>query len=106
VAVGPALFALFTTRNYVVELYSALTQTDAGLRARILNLTKSKTSRDPIGTADEKLKALEKRLELEAEAQKYQNFYLAIATAIGTIFWGFGDLFALWLRILIYGAPT
>jgi hypothetical protein len=106
VAVTLALFALFATRNTAVEVYEALTHKGERMRARISILTKGKASEEPISTADEKLRALEKRLEWEAEGQKHQNFYLAIATATGTIFWGFGDLFAAWLRIIVHGSPS
>jgi ABC-type transport system involved in cytochrome bd biosynthesis fused ATPase/permease subunit len=102
-AVALALFALFATRNDAVEMYDALTHRGEQLKARILNLTRSTRREDPIRTAEEKLTALEKRLEWEAEGQRVQNFYLALSTAVGTVFWGFGDLFAFWLRIYIYG---
>ncbi len=43
------------------------------------------------------LTALVESLEINSKGQKNQNIALAVASGIGTIFWGFGDIFAKWL---------
>ena len=95
IAVALALTALFATRNYAAEVYDALTSPAQDLQSRILKLTKGRLAEAPkLATPEQKMKALEARLKLEAEGQRMQNFWLALSTAVGTIFWGFGDLFA------------
>jgi hypothetical protein len=43
------------------------------------------------------LKALIAGLRINSSGQAHQNRALVIASIIGTIFWGFGDVFATWL---------
>jgi hypothetical protein len=43
------------------------------------------------------LAELIKSLDINSNGQRNQNIALAVASGIGTIFWGFGDLFAKWL---------
>jgi hypothetical protein len=43
------------------------------------------------------LTLLVESLEINSKGQKNQNIALAVASGIGTIFWGFGDVFAKWL---------
>lgn len=96
-AVALALVSLFTTRNYAMDVYESLTATLPNIRTRIIQLTKTESKTLPHATSDQKLDAFKIRLRLEAEGQKNQNVCLAISTGIGTIFWGFGDIFASWL---------
>jgi hypothetical protein len=105
-----ALAALFGTRNYAADTYYALTQTLPAQRARILNFkTASDIRTAPITDSaptpavetkvaelEGKLNAMEKRLALDSDGQALQNKCLAFATFVGTIFWGFGDIFAGW----------
>ncbi len=98
VAVAIALVTLFATRNYANDVYDALTNPSQDVRTRILKLTKGTLPNAPsLTNADQKLTALEARFRLEAEGQRTKNIWLAVSTAVGTIFWGFGDLFAKWL---------
>lgn len=104
IAVGLALLTLFATRNNARGVYGALTDETEGLKAVIDDFLGSDSDADnPIRGADYKLKKLDDLLKQEAQRQEAQNRYLAIATGVGTLFWGFGDLFAFWLRILFYG---
>lgn len=97
-AVALALTTLFATRNYAAEVYDALTNPAQDLQTRILRLTKGRLKERPqLATPEQKMKALEARLKLEAEGQSLQNFWLALATGVGTLFWGFGDVFAGWI---------
>jgi hypothetical protein len=43
------------------------------------------------------LTALVESLEINSKGQKNQNIALAVASGIGTMSWGFGDIFAKWL---------
>lgn len=98
IGVAIALIALFATRNYAGEVYDALTNPAQDVKTRILKLTKGRLAKAPVlDNPEHKLNALEARLKLESQGQKMQNVSLAIATGTGTIFWGFGDIFAKWL---------
>lgn len=97
IAVAISLFALFATRNHATYLYDALTGKDHEIMTLIEELTGAeRPDEDWQETIKTRFAALERRLELEAEGQFAQNLYLAFATAIGTIFWGFGDIFSGW----------
>ena len=89
-AVALALFCLFATRNYGAELYKEL-----------LDLTKeiqeSEGKQEPETVLRNYVEVLEARLNMDARSLKWQNYYLAFSTGIGTIFWGFDDWFAAWI---------
>ena len=98
IGVAIALVAFFATRNYAGEVYDALTNPAKNVKTRILKLTKGTLHEKPeLDSPAHKLKALEARLNLERQGQMMQNIWLAVSTGIGTIFWGFGDLFAKWI---------
>ena len=98
IGVAIALVALFATRNYAGEVYDALTNPAQNVKTRILKLTKGTLAEAPVlDSPEHKIMALEARLKLEHQGQKVQNIWLAVATGIGTICWGFGDLFAKWI---------
>lgn len=99
-----ALAALFGTRNYAADTYEALTTRAIELRSRILKLSGSgavpgaiPNEESEIAEVKRRLGAFETRLRLDAQGAYTQNFALAVATFVGTVFWGFGDLFAAWL---------
>jgi len=105
-----ALAALFGTRNYAADTYHALTQTSPAQRARILDFKTAydirttviaDSARTPaveitVANIEGKLNAMEQRLSLDSDGQALQNRCLALATFVGTIFWGFGDILAGW----------
>ena len=95
-AVAIALFSLFATRNYAADVYDALTRRSHEIKTRILKLTSEGQDKNSPSSPEQKLNALEARLRLDAEGLRDQNMCLAIATGLGTIFWGFGDIFAVW----------
>lgn len=98
-----ALAALFGTRNYAADTYEALTTGAEQLKSRIWRLKAIGTPPESAPEASElkkigaRISAFETRLKLDAQGAYAQNFALAIATAVGTIFWGFGDIFARWV---------
>ncbi|WP_207168744.1 hypothetical protein [Rhodovibrio sodomensis] len=44
------------------------------------------------------IRALESSIHVGAESEQQAIAWLAGATSVGTAFWGFGDVLALWLR--------
>ena len=46
----------------------------------------------PIDELTEKIRAVEKAMFTNSRGQTKSNYWLAVATVIGTFFWGFGDL--------------
>jgi hypothetical protein len=98
-AVALSLLALFATRDTSSRIYKALTERALRVRG---NLEELRGGTAPVRLSpDERLDAFETKLRLDAEGSKTQNIFLAMATAFGTVFWGFGDLLALWLRSLL-----
>lgn len=115
-AVALAFGALFLTKNYGQRLQTLLTETLPALRATAEEvIPKSRTAQPPIknddvGSLTERVAQLEKtvrtletfdagfkqRLNADADGQRLQNMYLAFSSIVGTIFWGFGDVFASW----------
>lgn len=95
-AVCASLFAFFGTRNYAEDVYNAFANKLPEMKLRILKLSKTPIEINPIRDMEERINALTERLRNEAHEQKQQNICLTISTFTGTIFWGFGDLFACW----------
>lgn len=105
VAVALALLALFMNYNTPTRVYKILTEEAPTLRAAIASIdpTKAVGASQPVSTNDQ-IKAIEKLIKHGAEGQRKQNFSLAIPTFIATIIWGFGDLIAKFLIVLLYGS--
>ncbi|GAB4142580.1 MAG: hypothetical protein Tsb0016_11050 [Sphingomonadales bacterium] len=117
VAVALAFGALFLTRSYGHRLQRLLTETLPDLKAIAAEVMPSETLSRPeiqnaeirelterVSLLENKVKTLEsfdaafrQRLNADADGQKMQNLYLAFSSIVGTIFWGFGDIFAGWL---------
>jgi hypothetical protein len=102
VAVAFAFFVLFIHRDYGARVYKALTLELPSLKAQIASL---RAGGDPSAANSEGVDALKRqvtaivaRLETEAKGQKGQNVALAVASVIGTLAWGFGDVIAKWLK--------
>jgi hypothetical protein len=102
-----ALLFLFINRDYGAQLFRALTREIPDLKARIERLKlakKGSTAPSPAGAPAATLPELEKRIDalvdsmaIEGEGRATETGFLALATAIGTVFWGFGDWFAVLL---------
>ena len=103
-AIGTALALtfMFITRDYGAKLYIAVTRRLPDLEARIKRLERkepgqpSAPQRTEITLVDlqNQLNALAAAIVIDAKGQKTQNAFLALATFIGTMVWGFGDLAA------------
>src|SRR2546421_12405953 len=101
-AIGPAvaLAFMFLTRDYGAKLYSAVTRRLPDIEARIKLLEqKGPRGEKPAPPAEATLADLRTRVDalaaaiaIDAKGQKTQNAFLALATFVGTIVWGFGDL--------------
>jgi hypothetical protein len=96
VAVAFSFFVLFIRRDYGTRVYTAITKDLPNLRAQIKNLRDGNdpaaANSDGVAEVKRQITAIVARLETEAKGQKRQNIALALATVIGTIAWGFGDL--------------
>jgi|ERR1700733_363082 len=55
-----------------------------------------KTGLSTLDQLTEKVSALEQAIGVNSIGQTSTNWWLAGSTAIGTLFWGFGDVFAKW----------
>ena len=114
-AIGAALafLFLFVTNDYGTKLFRAVTKELPELRARVARL-KTQTEAPPEVTAptveanvarlEQKINKIESevstlvnRIDIDGQGQRAQNIWLAVATVIGTIAWGFGDLVAKYL---------
>jgi len=102
VTVAIALFNLFINRGYGAKIYKARTEKipEALRKHRHLVLEQKVKAEEEttIGLTEESrtIHALADWFETEFAGQTTQNRYLAIASAIGTIVWGFGDIVASW----------
>jgi hypothetical protein len=98
IAVALAFLILFVRRNYGARVYDALTKDIPSLRDQIISLRQGKEplAKDMGDTGElrRQLIAMVSRLDIEADGQNRQNRALAWASCIGTIAWGFGDIFA------------
>jgi hypothetical protein len=105
-AVGTAiaLAFMFITRDYGVRFYAAVTKGLPDLEARIKRITDEKKEQQAAPKHDATLPELQQQVDalvgaigIDAKGQKTQNYFLALATFVGTMTWGFGDLAAQFL---------
>ncbi len=101
IAVAVAFFVLFIRRDYGARVYAAITKDIPKLRAQIASLSKGSepaaANRDGVLETERQITGIVARLATEAKGQKAQNIALALASIIGTLSWGFGDLVAQYL---------
>jgi hypothetical protein len=112
IGVSIALLFFFLNRDYGTKLYTKLIHDLPELKARLEQEGKvqAPAANAIVTPVDTRLAQLEKevstlvrRISIEAEGQRTQNIFLAVATAVGTIVWGFGDMLA---RCLINHFPA
>ncbi len=114
-AIGSALafLFLFVTTDYGTKLFEAVTKDLPELRARVARLkTQTETPAEvtaptveanvarleqKINKIETEVSTLVNRIDIDGQGQRAQNIWLAVATVIGTIAWGFGDLAAKYL---------
>jgi hypothetical protein len=98
IAVAFAFFVLFIRRDYGARVYAAVTRDIPNLRAQIDSLKDGSDpailNNDGVPEIKRQITGIVARLETEAKGQRSQNIALALASIIGTISWGFGDLMA------------
>jgi hypothetical protein len=103
VAVAAALFSLFMSKSYGIGVFEARTKVIPELIEAFERLGNIPSTPR---TADENSEAIRSGLvdllKSEAAAQKRQNLFLAAATAVGTIIWGFGDLVAKFVMQILH----
>ena len=99
-AIGTAavFLILFLSRNYGEYVYEAILDIRPHLRSRMDALSKP----GPVEVfSQEDLTwltiAILGKLKVAASEQQTQNVYIAIASVIGTLAWGFGDIIAGWI---------
>jgi len=111
-ALAIALSIMFSLRNYASDVYEALatrapardTEIDdlagnAPASAAHPSAAEQRMARleSEVRDARSQLAGLRQMLRFSAEGQDLQNFWLAVATATGTVFSGFGETLAKWL---------
>ena len=114
-AIGAALafLFLFVTNDYGTKLFKAVTEELPDLKARILRLKTQATApaevaptngearvarlEQKINKIESEVSILVNRIDIDGQGQRAQSIWLAVATVIGTIAWGFGDLAAKYL---------
>ena len=105
-AVGTAiaLAFMFLTRDFGTELYSAVIRRLPAVEKQIKGLTNdrdiSEAQKAEFTGPDlqTKVEAHIAAIDIDAQGQRVQNCFLALATCIGTLAWGFGDLAAKYLH--------
>jgi hypothetical protein len=98
-----ALSFMFLTRDYGTKLYSAVVRRLPHVREEIEGLAtdsdilQAGKGEPSVAGLQTQINALVAALDIDAKGQTIQNYFLAIATCIGTLAWGFGDVAALYL---------
>ena len=80
----------------IVALTTFLLRRDYGAWQYKDRIDNMKADLTPDEQLVEKVSALEQAIGINAYGQSVSNWWLAGSTAVGTIFWGFGDVFASW----------
>lgn len=117
IAVALSFGALFISRNYGHSFQKLLTQSLPKLKEELDKVMPLKQDPPAEDNTDEEVKrlkvrvqsletavnglksfenAISRRLNADAKGYKCQNVYLAMSSIVGTMFWGFGDVFAGW----------
>jgi hypothetical protein len=84
-----ALVVMFLDRNSAGRLFDVIRSLQETRRP-----TESEEGKDVQSVVRQEIKLVFKLLEADARKQRSQNIYLAGATAVGTLAWGFGDIVA------------
>ena len=99
IAVALSLGSLFLNRPYGEEIFRLMTTERESFiqRVRLLKENKEKNYEGDLDHTEMIISALATRFNIEVYGQEKQNLFMAISAAIGTIVWGFGDVFSGWL---------
>jgi hypothetical protein len=108
IATAAALYNLFLNKGYGRRLFEARTKVIPELIQRFERLGKINPTPESQKEIAETLGAdLSNMFAREARQQDRQNKFLAWATAIGTVVWGFGDMFTTWgMKLFHICIPT
>jgi hypothetical protein len=79
-----AFASLFVRPDYGLRLYKVIKQ---GISPGLSEIQQLK----------EQMAALEEALRINSNGQVIQNFFIALASIIGTLFWALGEYLANWL---------
>jgi len=85
-----ALFVIFLDRSYASSLYDMISSMTPTEDNSIGPINRS-TVREIVVS---EIKTLEGLLAVDAKLVRLQSFFLALATLVGTLCWGFGDIWA------------
>lgn len=109
VAVALTLVAFFLRRDISARLRKAFIETLPGLSADIERLSAASRNTDPgqggppspgsgaLESVSRRLEAIESSLRVVERSEQTMDRYVAVAAAVGTLFWGFGDVVAAWV---------
>jgi hypothetical protein len=90
-----ALSVMLVSRNYAARLYKIITRLRSESKEEYGKHDETAVSRTVVRSiVKNEIDSLLNLLNVDAQSQKLQNRYLATATCIGTLFWGFGDWIA------------
>jgi hypothetical protein len=99
-----ALFVLFITREYGMNIYESLTKTLPDISERVRRMKELRgVTLPPRPTAPTnadlatQIDALVSAMAIDAKGHRLETIFLASATFIGTIVSGFGELAAKWI---------
>jgi hypothetical protein len=81
----------------MVAIFIVLLRPDYGQKILDDRMATINPELSPIDRLDQEVKAIVSAMRINSKGQTRLNRGLVIASAIGTIFWGFGDIFAKWL---------
>lgn len=102
IAVAITLAVFFLRRDLSADVRAAITQTGPAVDHALDGLGKDKKSSDDAARTVEALRArieaLEAASQIQATSDGKMNRAVAIASAIGTLTWGFGDWIVTLLR--------
>jgi hypothetical protein len=110
VAVALTLVAFFLRRDIGRRLRKAFTETLPGLSEDIERLSPASRRIDAgpaspgpeaLDSLTRRLDAIESSLRVVERSEQTMDRYVAAAAAVGTLFWGFGDIAAGWVLAAI-----
>jgi hypothetical protein len=101
IGTAAALTLMFIGRDYGAKVYDARVRGLAAVASKIERLEQADAKNSSPEKTEPTLsdvranqESLATAIHIDTAGQKLQNQFLAVATCIGTIVWGFGDLIA------------
>lgn len=102
VGVAASFVALFASKDYGTRVQERFGKSYTGL---LTKLRKAKgaggsTLEQSLADLQAELQSLSAAINVDKAGERRQNYFIAASAGTATIFWGFGDLFVRWLRLL------